>query len=137
MPDNVKKVSYYYVTVPDRPGEGVRVLGALRDAGVNLLAFHAFPEGGEAQLDFIPDDEGAFRDAAGQAGLQLSDRKTAFLVDGEDRPGAAAALLEKLAAAEVNVVAMDAVCTGDGRWGSLFWVDPGDVGKAAGALGLQ
>src|SRR5205809_5800798 len=30
-------------TVADKPGEGARVLARLRDAGVNLAAFHAFP----------------------------------------------------------------------------------------------
>lgn len=135
MGDSVRKVDYYYVTVGNEPGEGARVLKALEDAGVNLLAFHAFPSGGEAQLDFVPRDAGAFGKAAGQAGLELSDKKTAFLVDGDDRPGAAAELLGKLAAADINVVAMDGVCTGDGRYGALLWVAPDDVQDAAEALG--
>ncbi len=43
MADTIRQVDYYYATVPDKPGEGARVAGVLRDAGVNLLAFHAFP----------------------------------------------------------------------------------------------
>jgi len=136
MADSARAVSYYYVTVPDRPGEGARVLGALEDAGVNLLAFHAFPTGEGAQLDFVPDDSAAFAKAARGAGLQLSEEKTAFLLDGGDRPGAAAELLGKLGATGVNVVAMDAVISGDGRYGALFWVSPGDVESAKGALGI-
>ena len=38
MPDEIRRVDYFYIKVPDRPGEGARALGALRDAGVNLLA---------------------------------------------------------------------------------------------------
>jgi hypothetical protein len=54
MPDEIRRVDYFYIKVPDRPGEGARALGALRDAGVNLLAYSGFPEGRGAQLDFVP-----------------------------------------------------------------------------------
>lgn len=135
--DEVRRVDYHYTTVPHEPGEGARVLEGLRDAGVNLLAFHAFPVRGGAQLDFVAEDGRAFREAAGEMGLELSDGRTAFLVDGQDRPGAAAELLGKLARTGINVVAMDALCTGDGRYAALLWVDTEDVGTAARALGLE
>ncbi len=64
MADTIKRVTYYYTKTADNPGEGGRVLGALREQGVNLLAFHAFPEGGESQLDFFPEDEAKFLAAA-------------------------------------------------------------------------
>ena len=105
MAETVRKVEYYYVTVPNRPGEGARVLDALRDAGVNLVAFHAFPAGRRAQLDFVPEDPRALKAAARKAKLPLSPRKTAFLIEGDDRPGAVADLLDKLAAAGVSVPA--------------------------------
>jgi hypothetical protein len=48
----IRKVSYVYVTAPNRAGQATRVLTALRDAGVNLLAFSGFPQGrGMAQID--------------------------------------------------------------------------------------
>ena len=51
MADRVKKVSYAYVMVPNRAGQGAGVLAALRRANVNLQAFSAFPgRGGKAQL---------------------------------------------------------------------------------------
>ena len=43
MADRVKKVSYAYVMVPNRSGQGASVLDALRRANVNLQAFSAFP----------------------------------------------------------------------------------------------
>lgn len=137
MADEVRKVDYYYTTVQHEPGEGARVLESLRDAGVNLLAFHAFPAGERAQLDFVPEDDQTFREAAARVGLELSDKRTAFLLDGADRPGAAAELLAKVAGAGINVVALDALCTGDGRYAALLWVDVEDVGKAATALGVE
>jgi hypothetical protein len=134
MATTAKKVGYFYVTGPDKPGEGARVLTALREGGVNLLAFHAFPSGGgQSQLDFVPADERAFQDAAKKAKLKLSGRKTVFLVEGDDRPGAVAELLERLATAGTNVTAFDAVRAGP-RFGALIWVKEADVDKAAKAL---
>jgi hypothetical protein len=137
MATTAKKVGYFYVTAPDKPGEGARVLGALRDNGVNLLAFHAFPTGGgQSQLDLVPADERAFQDAAKKAQLKLSERKTVFLVEGDDRPGAIAELLQKLSGAATNVTALDAVKAGS-RFGALVWVKQSDVDKAAKALGAS
>lgn len=133
MSDAIRKVQYYYATIPHRPGTGARLLGAFRDAGVDFLAVHAFPEGGEAQIDFFPRDPGAFERAAEAVGVELSPPKAAFVVQGADRPGAVAALLARLAEAGVNVTAMDAVSSGE-QFGALLWVGPDDVDRAARAL---
>jgi hypothetical protein len=39
----IRYIDYYYVTVPDKPGEASRILGALRQEGINLLGISAFP----------------------------------------------------------------------------------------------
>ena len=137
MAETVRKVDYFYIETANKPGEGAKVLGALRDAGVNLLAFTGFPSGRKAQVDFIPQDTVAFRVAAKKAGLKLSPKKTGFLIQGEDRAGAIADIVGKLAAANVNVTAMDAVSAGEGRYGAILWVKPPDVRKAAKALGVS
>lgn len=67
MPDDIRRVDYFYIQVPDRPGEGGRALDVLRDAGINLLAFSGFPEGRGAQMDFVPEDTAAFRRVAKSA----------------------------------------------------------------------
>jgi len=136
MAEKIRKVDYFYIEIPDKPGEGAKVLAAVRDAGINLLGFTAFPRGRwGAQIDFIPEDAAAFKTAARKAGLKLSAKKTGFLIQGEDRPGAIANLAAKLAAVNVNVTASDAVCAGEGRYGAMLWVKPADVRKAARALG--
>ena len=135
MPDTVRKVQYFYIMAPDKPGEGARALRTLAEAGVNLLAFSGFPEGRRSQLDFVPEDPAAFRAAAKKARWKVTGPKAAFVVEGEDRPGAVAEILGRLADAEVNVTATDAVCAGAGRFGVLLWVKPRDVNKAAKALG--
>jgi hypothetical protein len=61
--------------------------------------------------------------------------KTGFLIQGEDRPGAGAELISKLAEAKINVTACDAVAAGEGRYGTILWVKPQDVQKAARVLG--
>lgn len=137
MADRVRKVSYFYTMVPNRPGNGARVLRALADAGVDLLAYSGFPSGGRAQLDFVPKNAGALQRAARRAGIRLSARKTGFLISGTDRVGACASVVGKLAKAKINVTAMDGVSVGGGRWGALLWVKPRDVTRAARVLGAK
>ena len=135
MADTVRKVNYYYVTTSDRPGQGAAVLSVFRGAGVNLLAAHAFPSGRRAQIDLVPENARAFTAAARKAKLKLSPRKRAFLIEGADRVGAIAEILEKTAAAGVNVTAITAIAAGKGRFGAILWVKPKDQRKAAKALG--
>jgi predicted amino acid-binding ACT domain protein len=136
MADTIRRVDYYYITVPDRPGEGARVLAVLKKARINLLAFSGFPKGRQAQLDLIPQKPAAFLEVARMAKWKLSPRKTGFLVQGRDRVGACADFLGKLAAAKINVTAVDAVSAGAGRYGAIFWVKARDVTRAAKALGI-
>jgi hypothetical protein len=136
MADTVRRVEYYYVTVPDSPGEGQRILSALKDSGVNQLAFLGFPlGGGQTQIDLIPEDPEALKAAAAQAGVTLSEAKRAFLVQGDDRVGAVADTTAKLAEANVNVTAAAATSAGSGRFGMILWVAQDDFDRAAEALG--
>ena len=136
MADTVRGVDYHYVTVPDAPGEGERVLSALEAAGVNLLAVLGFPVGeGRSQIDLVPEDPELLRRAAEQAGLTLSERKRAFLVQGDDRVGAVAETTKKLGDANVNVTAVAAAGAGSGRFGMILWVPQADYERAAEALG--
>jgi hypothetical protein len=131
--ETIRKVDYFVTEVPNKPGEAARVLNAVRH--MNLLVFTGFPSGKRAQVDFIPGDAAAFKEAAKRARLKLRAKKGAFLVQGDDRPGAVASLMQRLADAKVNVTAIDAVSAGAGRFGAVLWVKPKDVNKAAKALG--
>ncbi len=136
MADTIRQVDYFYVQVPHKAGEGARALRALKDAGVNLLAFTGFPSGRRAQLDFIPVDAAAFKKAAKAAGWKLTGPKRAFLISGDDRVGAIADIIGQLADAKINVIAVDAVGA-DGRFGAILWVEPRNVKKTAQILGAQ
>lgn len=135
MADTVQLLEYFYVMTPNKPGEVARLLGALREAGINLLAFSGFPEGRGSQLDFVPADPAAFRQLAKSRKWKCKGPKRAFLVSGDDRVGAVAELLRRLAEARVNVTAIDAVCAGAGRYGAILWVAPRDVTRTARLLG--
>lgn len=113
------------------------MLATLRAASINLIGVSAFPEGArKSQLDLIPENSGALAQAAKTARLKLSRKKSGFLIQGEDRPGAVADLVNKLAQAKVNVTSVQAFCSGGGRYGGMLWVNASDVRKAAKALGV-
>jgi hypothetical protein len=137
MADSIRKVDYFSMTLPDRPGEGAKVLAALAEAGVGLLAFSGFPRGRRAQLDVVPEDTKKFNAAAKKAGWTVNPKKTGFVVQGEDRTGALVETVKKMADAGINVTAMDAVAAGEGRYGAIFWVKPENVSKAAKLLGAK
>jgi hypothetical protein len=120
MADRVRKVNYCYMTVPARAGQGANVLGQLKDAGVDLLAFTGFPtKAGKAQIDLIAQDMPAVRRVAKKNDWRLSANKKGFLIQGGDKPGA---------------VPADAVAAGQGRYGMLLWVKQKDYARAARAL---
>jgi len=137
MPEDIRRIDYYYTSVPDKPGEGARVLAALQGAGVNLIGVSAFPHGARrSQLDLIPEDSAAFAKAARTAGLKLSAKKSGFLIQGEDRPGAVAEIVNRLAMAKINVTSVQVFCAGSGRYGGMLWVKALDLRKAARVLAV-
>jgi len=127
----IRKVVYFSMQVPNRPGVGVDMLKSIAKGKQNLLAFTGFPNRGSAQVDFVPSDPVEFARGARKAGAKLSKRKTAFLVQGEDRVGALVRVLDVLAKARINMVAMNAVTAGSGRFGAIFWVRPNNVGRVS------
>jgi len=137
MSNTLRRVDYFYVMVPNRAGQGAKIMAALAKEGVNLLAFSGFPSSGKAQLDLMPENGAKFRKAAKKLGLKVSKRKTGFLYHADDRVGAMTGILAKLAAAKINVTAIDAVGSGKGRFGAIFRVQQKAVAKAAKALGAK
>jgi hypothetical protein len=132
------KVNYCYPIVPNRAGQGARILAELKRAGVDLLAYSGFPVGGgRSQLDLVLEDMGPLRRAARRNGWRLSKVKKGFLIQGTDEVGAVHRHLQKLADAGINVTAADAVAAGKGRYGMILWVKQRDYARAARALGAR
>ncbi len=137
MPDVVRRIQYFHVTVPDQPGEALRILSLLEQRKVNLTGCLGFPSApGQSQFDLIPEDPAALARAAREEGLQLSGAKWAFLVQGDDRPGVVSDVAKKLCAAKVNMTAAFATCAGRNRYGMVVWVPAADYERAARALGV-
>ena len=137
MADSVRKVQYAYVMVPNRPGQGARMLLELKNSGVDLVAYSGFPGKKGSQIDLVTYDMTGLKRVARQSGWKLSKIKKGFVVNGPDRIGAVHRHLAKLAEKKINVVAADAVAAGKGRYGMTLWVKPKDYAKAARALGAR
>ncbi|HEX4802834.1 MAG TPA: hypothetical protein VFV14_04950 [Myxococcaceae bacterium] len=136
MADKARRVDYFYAEVADQPGEGARIFQKLKEAGVNLLSFNAFPGvANKAQIDFVPESSEVFIKAAKAAGITLSAKKQALYVQGADRVGAAAEILKRLADAKINVRAASGCAAADKGFGVIIWVRPEDFQAAAKALG--
>ena len=138
MATRTKKVNYCYTKVPSRAGQGAKVLAALNEAGVDLLMYSGFPiGGGKAQLDFVTDDMSALRRVARREGWRLSKNKKAFLIRGDDTPGAVYRIVDRLAKAGINISAAQAITAGRKRFGMILWVNQKVYAKAARALNAK
>jgi hypothetical protein len=135
MTVTVRRVEYFYITLEDKPGEGAKVLERLKQADVNLVAFTAFPSGeGKTQVDFFPEDPERFEKAMGDLNTALIGPRRAFLLQGDDRPGAIVELHQRLAQAGINAYAANGVSDGRGAFGYILWIRAEEYEKAAAAL---
>jgi hypothetical protein len=130
-----RKVHYCHVTVPNRSGQGAQVLGALKAAHVNLLAYSGFPgRAGKAQLDLVATSLSPIRKIGKRNGWKMSAPKKGFLIQGRDRLGAVHQQIRRLSERNINVTAADAVSAGKGRFAMILWVKQRDYARAARAL---
>jgi hypothetical protein len=61
-----------------------------------------------------------------RAARGCDEAKRAFLIQGDERVGAAAETMAKLAAANIGITAAAATSAGSGRYGMIVWVAPSD-----------
>jgi hypothetical protein len=135
MADQARVVYSYSTSVPDLPGQAFKVLATLVSAGINLLGCSGTQSGGEARIDVVPDDAGEFTSLVERAGLVFRRQKAGFLIQGDDRPGALADNLSRLAETGINVAGVQGLVAGAGRWGAIVWIADRDLEDAARALG--
>lgn len=135
MADEITPVVYYVGTIPNKVGEGARLLNALKDAGVNLAGFFGYPKARAAEIILVVGEKApALGPIAKKAGVTLGKKQKGLLVSGEDRPGALAEVMGKLAAAGINVASVHGVSGGACCYGAVITVDPAAVKKAAKVL---
>jgi hypothetical protein len=137
MAFHVRRIDYFSTTVRDDPGEAYKLLAALANLGVNLLAFTAVPIGPlHTQLTIFPQDSAKLTNEARKNGLVLDGPHPALLVQGDDELGALAELHMKLKRANVNVYASTGVADGKASFGYVIYVRPEQYNLAVTALGL-
>ena len=125
----------FELSVPDRPGEVVKLAKDLRDEKVSLRALWGFGiGGGNAEIICVPEDATKFRAFADAHGFQYRER-TVIAMHAEDRLGVLVEVLEKIAAANVNVHAIDAIAAG-GQVISYLWVEAADQAAINKLLGV-
>ena len=138
MADEITRVEFYMGAIPNKTGEGAKVLSALQEAGINLIGFLGYRKTARSAevVFFVAEKTAGVAKAAKVAGLALGPKGKGFLAVGEDRPGAVAEIAAKISATGVNIESLHAVCAGAGRFGAVVTVAGADYRKAAKALGL-
>ena len=135
MADSVRKINYCYIKVPNRPGQGIKILEELKQNGVQLYAYSGFPaKGGKSQIDLVPHDMAALKKVARNNSWKLSKVKKGFIITGNDKLGAVHRHVARLADAKINITAADAIIAGKGRYGMILWVKPASYSRAARVL---
>jgi hypothetical protein len=137
MAYRISRADYFYADVRDELGAAYRILSALAERGVNLLAFTAVPSGPSlAQFALFPEDPNRLVAEARAAGLPLNGPYHALLVQGDDELGALASVHERLFRAGVDIYASSGVTDGQGAFGYVVYVREDQFGQAAEALGV-
>lgn len=137
MTETIQRGHYYYAIVEDKPGVLYRLLEYFQRTGVEFMAFSAFPvEPGRSQMDFFPTNPEAFQIAAAEMGLEVVGPRNAFVVQGDDTPGALVHYHRRLFDSGINIHAASGVTDGKGSFGYVIWVKPDDYENAAKTMGL-
>jgi hypothetical protein len=134
---SARRTEYFYVNVRDELGAAYRVLSALAERGVNLLAFTAVPSGVDrAQFAIFPDDPSRFITEARLAQIEVDGPHHALIVQGDDELGGLTRVHERLFKAGVDVYASSGVSDGHGSFGYIVYVREDQFEQAADALEL-
>lgn len=119
------RLADFWIDLPDQPGELARLASRLREADVNLLGLWGYgAEGGKARFYCVPESAEQFRNFARSAELQAREGIT-FYLKAIDRGGKLIQTLEKVAAAQINLLAIQAVAI-NGEFGCFLWADQQD-----------
>jgi hypothetical protein len=130
----VKRIVVHCVEIEDKPGSLQKFLSQSNLSGVDFLCLSAFSCGNNRGQAFVSaKDPKKFESFAREAGLKMT-VATGFIVDGDDRAGAAADALLGLAENDISgLVGSAMVC--DGRYQMFVAVPAEDGDRAQKALG--
>jgi hypothetical protein len=130
-----KKIDLLTIKLDPKPGALAQVLGAFREAKVNVTASWAYQMGpGEAEAHFFTGDFDRAKQVLNKLG-KTPKAESAFWVDDADQIGNYHSVLQKIAQAGINIEATDAFAIG-GRFATVIFVGEKDVPKTAKTLGV-
>jgi len=131
---SVKRIAVHCVDIEDKPGSLQKLLTQSSMSGVDYLCFSAFSCSDNHSRVYVgAKDPKSFEDFAREAGIKITEA-TGFIVGGEDRVGAAANVLKRLAEKDIRGITGAAmVC--DNRYHLFVVVNAKDADRAQKALG--
>jgi hypothetical protein len=133
----VKRVDVWAASIKDEPGGLAKILTGLRETGADLdfVIARRAPENPGTGVVFVTPLRGdAETAAAATLGFNVSRSLQSVRVEGDNKPGVAAELAEKLAAAGINLHGFSAAVIG-ARFILYISLDtPEDAAKAAAIL---
>jgi hypothetical protein len=91
------------IGLTDRPGSLAKASDALGRAGINIDGASGFVCDGQGTFHILVADLERARRALIDSGFTIEDERRVIVTSIENRPGAAADLLRRIAAAEVNI----------------------------------
>lgn len=125
---DIARKTFFVISTEDRPGQLARFSKQMSDHDINLAAVWSFGTGrGNAEIVAIPWDAAVFRTAAREAGWVFREG-SCFHLSGEDRAGALADTLDRIAQEGINLHAVDAMGF-EARYSAFVWCDETEVEK--------
>jgi len=133
----VERVDVWAAGIKDAPGGLAKILTGLRDAGADLdfiIARRGTDKPGTGVVFVTPLRGDAEVSAAATLGFNVTSSLQSLRIEGDNKPGAAAKLTEKLAAAGINLHGLSAAVIGP-RFIMYISLDTSeDAAKAANLL---
>ena len=123
---DIARRTFFVISTEDRPGQLARFSKRMSEKEINMSALWSFGTGrGNAEIIAIPMEPRIFREVARESGWMFREGNC-FHLTGEDRPGALADTLDRIAQEGINLHAVDSMGF-DGRYSAYVWCDEGDV----------
>jgi len=125
---DIARKTFFVISTEDRAGQLARFSKQMSEHEINLHAVWSFGTGrGNAEIIAIPWDTAIFRNVAREAGWTFREG-SCFHLTGEDRAGALADTLDRIAQEGINLHAVDAMGL-EARYSAYVWCDEQDVEK--------
>jgi hypothetical protein len=126
------KITQLVLSLESKPGVLAKIARTLADAGVNIDALSAPETTGRGKVRMVVSDPERAKEVLRRAKYRPTE-ETALSVTLENRPGALAAVAERLAGAKVNIKSLYATTAGAGT--AMVVLTVSNVDKAQSAIG--